>query len=124
LIALIVNILWNLLLIPIWWTYGAIIATGLARITMTTLLIHYIYQHHQFGIDRYIIFKNILIVFILSTGIYYLRTQYDIFISTDTHRIWNLRILSLISLWYISIIASINHSLILELWHQVRMSYK
>jgi len=106
-IALLVNIILNLIFIQIRWVIGIIAATMISWIMLFMLSYKLIDKQKEISFDRKYIIKNLIGILIISSSIYYFKDK--IFILEDWYRYKNLLYFVLISVGYYIYILGLNH---------------
>jgi hypothetical protein len=100
------------------WLLGAIIATILWRLLMFILTLRLIKQHYIFFFDWWFLIKNLIIIVLLSCGLWYISKGIDLSLTTSrTIRIVYLVIMALI---YSCILALSNYKSIVVLWKEIK----
>lgn len=111
-IALITNILLNLIFIQFWWVIGVIAATMISWIMLFYLSYKLIDKNKEISFNRKYFTKNIVTITISCTTLYYFKNK--LFVLEDIYRYKNLFHLILIGIGYYICILGINYkSLIL-----------
>lgn len=117
-IALITNIVLNLIFIQIWWVIWVIAATMISRIMLFYMSYKVINKNREILFDRWFLIKNIMIIVAIWAIIYYIKDK--IFVLEDIHRYKNLIYLVLISIWYYICILGINYKKIIILSDEIK----
>ena len=117
-VALLANIIFNLIFIQIRWIIGVIAATMISWIMLFILSHRLIDKQKEISFDRKYIIKNLISIIIISSIIYYFKDK--IFILEDGYRYKNLLYLVLISIGYYICILGINYKNIIILKNEVK----
>lgn len=107
-IALIVNIILNLVFIRFRWIIWVIIATIISRIMLFYMSHRLVDKDKEIIFDRWYLIKNAIVIIILSGILFYFKTT--LFILEDKYRYINLFYLILMSLGYYLVILATNRN--------------
>ncbi len=105
-LALLVNIILNLIFIQIWWIIGVIAATVISWIILFVLSYRLVNKQKDITFDWWFFTKNLVSIIIISGIIYYFKEK--IFILEDGYRYKNLLYFVLIGMGYYVCIIGIN----------------
>jgi O-antigen/teichoic acid export membrane protein len=106
-IALITNIVLNLIFIQVWGVIGAVAAMMISWIMLCCMSYREIDKDKEISFDRRYLIKNLISIGILSATIYYIKNK--VFILEDIHRYENLFYFIIICIGYYICIAGINY---------------
>lgn len=121
-IALITNIVLNLIFIQFRWIIGIITAMMISRIMLFIMSHKLIDRNKEISFDRWYLIKNIISIAIFCGIFYYFKDK--IFILEDGYRYKNLLYLVIIGIWYYLVILGINYKNIRYLSKEIRQIKK
>lgn len=116
--AVVATVIANLALIPLYQTYGTVLATILGWLVMNVGAIRFLYKKEPIAPEYKKIVYNIIYSIIASAILFYIKDW--LFVAKDAKRFVNLGMLIAVSITYIGIFAILNRMYLQRLYREFR----